>query len=521
MLTSGWLTIRYFKNSAGSGVPGVKIALAVHHGRISLKDTIGKYLTTILSLSSGVSLGKEGPVVTITSGIGSFFGQFFHLSKKRVKALVAVGSAGGIAAAFNTPISAVVFTMEEVVGDLNAKFLSSIIISSVIAAVTGQLLMGDRVLFPQVFYKLNDPKELAFYALIGVVAAIAGPAWMKSTLKLRKISRQVLKNHRLVTIFVAFISVGLLSLIHPGVLGSGHNFLSEILVSKILDWRVLGLLFALKFIATSVSYSAGSSGGLFMPTLFVGAALGSFVGAISHSIFPEIASASIGAYALVGMGAYFVTVIRAPFTSILIIFELTGNYNIILPLMIANVIAFTLSERIVTGSIYEQISEQDGIHLPTRDDEEILESVNVEDALKKDVQSFQYDQTVKDGFLALKETEVSGFPVLKNNKLFGVVAKSDIMTEMIRKNHNKKLSEVCEQKIIKIYPDQSLMVALHRLKRFQISRLPVVSRLDDKKLIGIITAQDIVQYFGHRLQVEKSKLILQDKDYEKEILSSS
>ena len=144
---SGWLTTRKFPTTGGSGVPGVKLALAVYHGNIPLKNTIAKYVTTVLSLSSGISLGKEGPVVTISSGIGSSLGRFFHLSKKRVKALVAVGSASGIAASFNTTISAVVFTMEEVVGDLNTKAMGSIIISSVVAAVTGQILMGDRFLF--------------------------------------------------------------------------------------------------------------------------------------------------------------------------------------------------------------------------------------------------------------------------------------------------------------------------------------------------------------------------------------
>lgn len=515
---SGWLTTRVFKTTAGSGVPNVKIALAVYHGKIPLKDTVGKFITTVLSLSSGISLGKEGPVVTISSGIGSFLGRFFHLSKKRVKALVAVGSAGGIAAAFNTPISAVVFTMEEVVGDLNAKALGSIIISSVVAAITGHVLMGDRVMFSQLYYELGDPKELFFYLVIGILAAVTGPLWMSTTLFLRKLCRQILKEHRLTLILLGFVFIGSLSLIHPGVLGSGHDFLERQLLSEILDWKILGLLFLLKFIGTSVCYASGPSGGLFMPTLLIGATLGSFVGTICQYFFPEIAGTSIGAYAIVGMGAYFATIIRAPFTSILIVFELTRDYNIILPVMIANITAYMISGKITEGSIYEQISEQDGVHLPTRDDDDILETFKVEDALVKDVETFSYDNTVKDAYLRLRETNISGFPVLRAGKLYGVVAKSDIMAEMARKNHKRKLSEVCERKIIKIYPDQSLMIAFHRLKRFQISRLPVVSRLDDKNLIGIITAQDIVKLFGHQLKAEKNSIQLDDLEYEKEIL---
>lgn len=519
IFVSGWLTTRKFPSTAGSGIPSIKIALAVHHGKISLKDTIAKFFTTILSLSSGISLGKEGPVVTICSGIGSFFGQSFHLSKKRVKALLAVGSAGGIAAAFNTPISAVIFTMEEIVGDLNTKSLGPIVIGAVVAAITGHVLLGERAIFSQVFYKLTDPKELIFYVIIGLVAAITGPTWVLSTLKLRKFSRQVLKNHRLTMILMAFFIIGLLSYVHPGVLGGGHLVLEKALSSKILDWKVIGMLFLLKFFATSLCYSSGPSGGLFMPTLFVGASMGSFIGALSHQFFPEIATTNIGAYALVGMGAYFVAVIRAPFTSILMVFELTRDYHIILPLMVANVIAYMLSDKISKGSIYERISEQDGIHLPTKEDEEILESVTVEDAYQKDVLSLKQSDTIGQAYIKLKGNPISGFPVLKNNRLYGVIAKSDIIAEMVRKNHQKLIKDVCEKKIIKIYPDQSLMVAFHRLKRFQISRLPVVSRLDDRQLIGIITASDIVDHFGHKLAEEKAKISLEDEDYEKKILS--
>ena len=197
---SGWISTRLYQSTSGSGVPGIKIHLVVHHGRIPFSETIAKFVTTVLSLSSGISLGKEGPVVTICSGIGSKVGQYFHLSKKRMKALVAVGSASGIAGAFNTPISAVVFTLEEVVGDLNTKYLSSIIIGSVVAAVTGHILLGERSIFTQVHYRLNNPSELIFYLIIGVVAAVMGPVWMKTTLQLRKLSVKVFKNHKLTLI---------------------------------------------------------------------------------------------------------------------------------------------------------------------------------------------------------------------------------------------------------------------------------------------------------------------------------
>lgn len=501
---SGWITTRYFPSTAGSGVPNVRIALAVFHGKIPLKDTIAKFFTTVLSLGSGVSLGKEGPVVTISSGLGSFLGTFFSMSKKRVKALVAVGSAGGIAAAFNTPITAVVFTMEEIVGDLNAKFLGSIIISSVAASITAQMITGDEALFQQLFYKLNDNRELFIYLTIGIISSFVGPLWMSTTLKLRKLNRFVLKNHRLSMIMTAFTLLALMSLIHPAVLGSGHETLENTLLSLILDWKVLGLLFTLKFLSTSLCYASGSSGGLFMPTLLMGATLGSFIGSLSQLLFPEIAT-NTGAYALVGMGAFFVSVIRAPFTSILMVFELTRDYNIILPVMIANAASYMLSARYTSGSIYERISEQDGIHLPTREDSDVLESLTVDEAMITDLKTYSYSTTVKEAFELLEKDQISGYPIMKAGRLYGMIARSQITAEMAKKNHHAKLSEICETKIIKIYADQSLMVAFHRLKRFQISRLPVVSRLDDKKILGIITAEDIVTLFGFHLEEDQIK----------------
>ncbi|OUR98913.1 hypothetical protein A9Q84_05740 [Halobacteriovorax marinus] len=498
ILISGWLTTRKLPWTAGSGVPNVRIALAVFHGKISLKDTIGKFFTTLLSLGSGVSLGLEGPTVAIASGVGSFLGTYFSLSKKRVQALVAVGSASGIAAAFHTPISAVVFTLEEVVGDLNAKILGSIIISSVIAVITSQMITGTTEIFSQLHYQLIDNRELIFYLIIGLAASVLGPLWMNTVLKLRFFNRNYMNNHRLSFIFMAFICVGLLSQIHPGVIGSGTGTLENTLLSLILDPKILITLFVLKFLSTSICYSSGMSGGLFMPTLFMGATMGSFIGVVCANFFPEITSVS-GAYALVGMGAFFAAVIRAPFTSILMVFELTRDYNIILPLMIANITSYAISSKFGNKSVYELISEQDGIHLPSHEDNEILESLNVEDAMITDVLSFSSTLTLAEAYKSLKGTTISGFPILNNGRLLGMLAKSNMSAAIGRKEGSKKLEHLCEKKVIKIYPDQSLLVAFHRLKRFQISRLPVVSRLDDKKVVGVITAQDIVKKFGYEL----------------------
>lgn len=499
---SGWLTTRKFPSTSGSGIPGVRIALAVYHGKIKIKDTLAKFLVTVLSLSSGVSMGREGPTVAISAGIGSYLGSLFLLSKKRVKALVAVGSAGGIAAAFNTPISAVVFTLEEVVGDLNAKVLGSIVIASVVASVMAIFLTGNEETFSEFHYRMTDHREFILYLILGLVSAVMGSLWQKTVLFFRKQKTLIFKTHELTPMVVIFLLLGVLSFFHTGFLGSGHLKIEETLLTLILDWKVLLLIFSLKFIATSLCYATGLSGGLFMPTLLMGATLGSLVGTVGHLIFPDMVM-SVGPYALVGMGAFFVTVIRAPFTSILMIFELTKDYQIILPLMIANIIAYIISSRYLSGSIYEEFSAQDGVHLPSRDDDELMESLTVDQAMEKQVVSFNHDVSINEATSSLVDCCLTGFPVLKNKRLYGMISRVDINLALRKGEGEKRIDEVCTHKLIKIYPDQSLLIAFHRLKEFNVSRLPVVSRLNQYQVIGIITAENIVSSFGYHVKQEE------------------
>jgi CIC family chloride channel protein len=511
ILISGFITTRFFPSTAGSGIPGVRIALAVFHGKISFLATLMKFFVSILSLSSGMSLGREGPTVSITAGIGSSLGEFFSLSKKRIKALVAVGTAGGLAASFHTPISAVVFTLEEVVGDLNAKMLGSIIISSVIASITAQFLTGHNSTFTELSYTLNDPIELVIYLALGVCASLAGVFWVKTVLKFRGMNKNVFKGHKLSSMLFAFTIMGLFSYIHPAVLGGGHDTIENALLSLILDWKTLAIVFVLKFSATALCFSTGVSGGIFLPTLLIGAMLGSLVGTVGGHIFPESTS-SLGAYALVGMGAYFVAVIRAPFTSILMVFELTRNYNIILPLMIANAVSYFISNRLHVGSIYESISEQDGIHLPKKEDHEVLHSIVVEDAMVTNVTCLNADQEIEKAYEISKEHDYSGFPVIKNNKLVGMISTNELRSQYAKGDGAKKVKEVCETQIVSVYPDESLLLAFHKLNKYQVSRLPVVSRLNHQRLVGLVTAENIVSNFGYHIKEEEDEQKIEDED---------
>ena len=504
ILLSGYITTRLFPGTSGSGIPGVRVALAVYHGKITIGQTVMKFITSLLTLSSGFSLGREGPTAAISAGIGSYFGQIFHLSKKKVKALVAIGAAGGISAAFNTPIAAVVFTLEEIVGDLNAKILGNIIISSVVASIVAQLLLDDGPTFQTLVYTTQYPWELFLFVIVGVVTSTLGSAWMKSVLWTRKFNLKLFKGHRLTIISVTFLIVIGLSQLMPEVLGSGHRTIETSILNLLNDWKFLLMLYCLKFIATSLCYGSGVSGGLFLPTLLMGATLGNFCGTIFNIVFPSYAL-NIGAFTLVGMGSYFVSVTRAPFTSIIMIFEMTRDYNIILPLMLANIISYYISGKLHKGSIYESISEQDGIHLPSKEDDEILESLIVEDAMVEPM-TLKASLNVSQALKLVDDTPYTGFPVVKNKLLVGMIAKADLRRAKAKNDEYANILEIAEKKIISIYPDQSLMVAFHKLNRFHVSRIPVVSRINDRRMIGIITAEDIVSKFGYHIQESDNTL---------------
>jgi len=502
---SGWITTRKFPGTSGSGIPGVRMALAVFNGKLPFLDTIAKFFVTILSLSAGFSLGREGPTVAVCSALGSNVGQFFQMSKKRIKSLLAIGSASGMAAAFNTPIAAVVFTLEEIVGDLNARMLGSIVIASVVAAITAQAIQGGTNSFESMNYAFRNYKEIFFFIAVGISSSLSGVLWVKIVLFYRKFSLNFLKGHKLGLIMVTFLLMAGLSFIEPKALGMGHSSIEELVFSLIYDWRILLSLFVFKFIASILCYGSGISGGLFMPVLLLGASLGGLLGSLSTLHFGDAAPA-MGAMAIIGMGSFFAAVTRSPFTSILMVFELTRDYDIIIPLMISNILSFGLASALQKGSIYENVAEQDGAHLPTKEDNEVLESLTVEEAMIKEPITLSANISIKDALQKVRSSNISGFPVLKEGNLIGIASSSDIGSAFAkRKKGMNTIEDICTKNVIKIYPDQSLLVAFHKLQQYQISRLPVVSRLNDKKLVGIITAEDIVNKFGYQLH-DKSAL---------------
>ena len=355
--------------AAGSGIPQVEVAYALRHGEVTIRESVGKFILCAIQIGSGASLGVEGPTVQICAGVSSMLARLARLGPKNSRRMASVGMAAGIAAAFNAPIAAVTFTLEELVGDLDQTVLSGIIVAAALAAVVEHSILGTNPVFHlKGDYELTKSSSLVWYALLGLLAAIVSVAFTDSLLAVRAWFRRLARVPRWVQPAIGGaatggIAVAALALFHfNGIAGDPYKTLTLALTGK-MTVTAMAVFCVLKLAATVSSYSSGGSGGIFAPTLFMGAMLGGAVGYLDVIVFHHSAD-SIGAFAVVGMGAVFAGTIRAPMTSVLIIFEMTGGYGLVLPLMIANMSAFALARHWRRTPIYEALLAQDGIFLP-------------------------------------------------------------------------------------------------------------------------------------------------------------
>ena len=361
-IVTGVLLARWFAEARGSGVPQVKAAFQLHGGHIRTGVPFGKFLTGVLCIGSGHSVGREGPSVQIGAGLGSVVARSVSLAPERTRDLVAVGAAGALSAAFNTPVAAVLFTLEEVIGDLNASLIGSAVVAAVASVVVARSVLGNEPLFRVPAYHLQHPAELAAYAALGIAGGLVSLAFAKGLLGLRAAFRRLPARSRALHPAAGGLAIGAMLLWFPQVMGVGYEHVDQALQGD-LAFKTLVVLAAMKIAATLVSYASGNAGGVFAPSLYIGAMTGGAIGMIVHRIAP-FPTADSGAYALVGMGALFGGIVRAPMTSVFMIFEITQDYQILVPLMVANLLSFTISRRYQPVPLYHALLEQDGVHLP-------------------------------------------------------------------------------------------------------------------------------------------------------------
>lgn len=489
-LITGYLLVRFFPAARGSGIPQTKVAMLLEGGYIDARTVIGRFICSSGALASGIALGREGPSVQIGGGIASVLGRHIGLGRGRVRALIPVGSAAAVSAAFNTPIAGVLFALEEVMGDLHTPVLGSAVIASGTAWVVLHSLLGDEPLFHVPEYQLAHPLEFLIYAALGLLGGLCSAAFVRLTLLMRGRFLKMPLNTRWAQPAAGGLVVGLLALWIPQVLGVGYDYVGQVLNGEINVTFVLTLL-VLKLIATSACYASGNSGGIFGPSLFLGAMLGAGLGSIAHTLFPTI-TANPGAYALVGMGAVFAGIVRVPLTSVFMIFELTRDYAIVVPLMIANMISFIISRRLQSVAVYEALALQDGIHLP-RPSRERHAGTTVSAIIQRDAPvlkgTSQLSEVPNDANVFVVTTEDGLHAAFAATQIRGLETDLYLYSLMDPESHYPY-----------VHTDQAVEDALERMEDAGVSAIAVVDRVDLKRVLGAVTLDQARAAFrdGHK-----------------------
>jgi CIC family chloride channel protein len=493
-LVTGILLYRYFPNARGSGIPQAKFALFIGEGYIPLRTVIGKFVCCSMSLASGIALGREGPSVQIGAGIASVLARRFGLTKDRVTALLPVGCSAALAAAFNTPIAAVLFSLEEILGDMHAPVLGTVVLSSATSWAVLHLVLGDEPLFHVPAYQLVHPVEFALYAALGIAGGLGSVLFVKLLLGIRLFFRTLPRSTVWIQPTAGGLAVGLLGWFMPQVLGVGYDFVEQVL-SGDLAFKVVAALAILKIIATATSYSSGNAGGIFGPSLFIGAMIGGAVGALAHGFFPGY-TANPGAYALVGMGAAFAGIVRTPLTSVIMIFEMTRDYAIIVPLMIANLVSFFVSYALQREPIYEALARQEGVFLPTGEARAGAEDARVGAALRKTCDLLAPADAMEAARERIRASGWNALPLVDDAGVRALVTEGELEAALREGRRNIGEAYPAPVDFPFVHADQPLSMALQRMGSAGVNVLPVVSRANIRQMLGVVALDDVLAAYG-------------------------
>jgi CIC family chloride channel protein len=485
------------REAKGHGVPQVMEAVAVREGVMRPRVAVAKTLASALTIGSGGSSGREGPIVQIGSAIGSSVGQVLRMSGRRLRTLVGCGAAGGIAAAFNAPVAGALFSLEIILGDFGVSHFSPIVISSVTATVISRHYYGDFPAFQAPPYNLVSAWELLLYGVLGVLAGVLalvyertlhgtealfdrrvpGPAWLKPAM--------------------GGALLGVLALQFPQVLGVGYGAIGAALEGEMALW-LLAALAGAKILATSLTLGSGGSGGIFAPSLFMGAMSGGFVGTLAHRFLPDT-TAGPGAYALVGMGAMVAGVTHAPITAIVMLFELTSSYTIILPLMISCIIATVVAQRLDPESIYTRKLVDRGIEIRRGKDVNVLRAIQVQDVFQPGIATVSRTETLRHLMERLAELPHAHLYLADDNGRFtGMVTVQNVRRMLVHHHELRDLltaSDVEEPSLAYVTPNDSADDALRLLRKESTDELPVVDPNDPGVLLGTVSRRTLLDAY--------------------------
>lgn len=488
------LVIHVFPTVRGSGVNQTKAALYIYNGFIPLRTAIGKFITAALAIGSGQSLGPEDPSLQIGAGLASALGRRVELSRDRMRLIAPVGAAAGLAAAFNAPISAVLFVIEEVIGRWSAGILGSVVLSAVSSVVVMRWFLGSEPLFRIPIVHLEHPSELIAYAVLGIIGGLLSVVFATGVGVFRRYASEWPRWTRYFQPAFAGMLIGFIAWFGaPQVMGAGYEYIDQAMHGQ-FTWQFLAILAGLKLLATTLSFISGTPGGMFAPTLFIGAMLGASVGAAEHTLLPHLVT-SPGTYALVGMGVLFAGFLRAPMTSVFMVLEVSGNYSIILPVIVANTIAYVISRALRPTPIFDVLTRQDGLELPSMEELREEDVLQVEDAMRPGPYPvLDGDETISRIFQGLNEQTPEVLLVrLKPDSWATVTTKE--MGNMTRdgKGAMSLNAAISGRSTPFLHPDHPLEMALRYGGRWKL--IPVVSRADFSKLEGVIEQGDVLEKY--------------------------
>lgn len=489
------LTARVFPQARGSGVNQTKAALYIFNGYIPLKTAVGKFITSALAIGSGHSLGPEDPSLQIGACLASALGRKLKLSRDHMRLIAPVGAAAGLAAAFNAPISAVLFVIEEVIGRWTAGILGSVVLSAVSSVVVMRWFMGSESLFRIPPVELKRPSELVAYVVLGIVGGLASVAFSAGIGVLRPWCHKLPRWTQYVQPAVAGLLIGTIAVLGaPQVMGAGYQYIDEAMHGQ-FTWQFLAILGLLKIVATLLSFVSGTPGGMFAPTLFIGAMFGVAVGGAEHALLPHL-SWSPGTYALVGMGVLFAGFLRAPMTSVFMVLEVSGNYSIIVPVIVANTFAYVISRALQPVPIFDTLSRQDGLELPSMEEQREESILRVEDAMQPP------PQLVLDAADAMEKIAKQAANTAQDVLLvrlhpggWSSIARAEIEALVRAGRGGDRLESILEGggQIPYVHPDQPLDMALRYVDRWPL--VPVVNRANLRELDGVITQRDVLERY--------------------------
>lgn len=500
-LIVGYVIDRWASEAKGHGVPEVMEAVALRGGLIRPRVAILKVLASSLTIGTGGSAGREGPIVQVGAALGSTMGQLFHFSGDRIRTLVACGAAAGIAATFNAPIAGAIFAQEVILNNFTARYFGMVVISGVAASIVSRAFLSDKPAFLVPAYPMDHIAELGVYVVLGLLAAIVAVIFIRVLYKFEEFfdSRPVPLYVRTT---IGMVLTGLVALLLPGreVLGPGLHLIGEAIAGDFnLGLGLMAALLLLKMLATSFTLGAGNSGGVFAPSLFMGAILGGMVGQVAHGLWPAVVT-NPGAYAIVGMAAVFAGAARAPITAVLIVFEMSGDYKLILPLMLATVISTFLAESLFRESIYTLKLRLKGVHLQGGRDVDILQGVTVAEVMGGGLNTIPDTATLTKLSDVFSQTRSHGLLALdRSGKLSGIVTVTDLDRAVSEKlPRSTPVSQIGTpfDRLVVAYPDESMGETLSRMSLRGYGRLPVVARDDRRELLGVIRREDIIKAYN-------------------------